>query len=179
MLLLLPRPAAAAAVAVALLYCAHDMRYCTRFVATLPPPMISHRRRFCCPSRYHNNTTTTMLVIAITNSTLECLRRCDLLLCNRRCKLLHIGTASMARLLLLNAIVRTISHHNARYHTIVRRFVVVHVLLRRFLLLFIPKNKVTAERKLRFLSKTGDRNGKYRNPEDSGRNRQPRLEYLP
>ena len=101
------------------------------------------------------------------------LRRCDLLLCNRRCELLHIGTASMARLLLLNAIVRTISHHNAQYHTIVWQFVVIHVLLRRFLLLFIPKNKVTAERKLRFLSKTGDRNGKYRNPEDSGRNRQP------
>ena len=48
------------------------------------------------------------------------------------------------------------------------------VLLRRFLLLFIPKNKITAERKLRFLSKTGVRNGKYRNPEDSGRNMQPR-----
>jgi len=47
------------------------------------------------------------------------------------------------------------------------------VLLRRFLLLFIPKNKITAERKLRFLSKTGVRNGKYRNPEDSGRNMQP------
>ena len=50
------------------------------------------------------------------------------------------------------------------------------VLLRRFLLLFVPKNKVTAERKLRFLSKTGDRNGKYRNPEDSGRNMQPSLD---
>ena len=49
----------------------------------------------------------------------------------------------------------------------------VFVLLRRFLLLFIPKNKITAERKLRFLSKTGVRNGKYRNPEDSGRNMQP------
>ena len=48
------------------------------------------------------------------------------------------------------------------------------VLLQRFLLLFIPKNKVTAEQKLRFLSKTGVWNGKYRNPEDSGRNMQPR-----
>jgi len=47
------------------------------------------------------------------------------------------------------------------------------VLLQRFLLLFIPKNKITAEQKLRFLSKTGVRNGKYRNPEDSGRNMQP------
>ena len=47
------------------------------------------------------------------------------------------------------------------------------VLLRRFLLLFIPKNKITAEQTLRFLSKTGVRNGKYRNPEDSGRNMQP------
>jgi len=47
------------------------------------------------------------------------------------------------------------------------------VLLRRFLLLFIPINKITAEQKLRFLSKTGVRNGKYRNPEDSGRNMQP------
>ena len=30
-----------------------------------------------------------------------------------------------------------------------------------------------SERKLRFLWETGDRNGKYRNPEDSGRNMQP------
>jgi len=42
------------------------------------------------------------------------------------------------------------------------------------LLLFVPKNKVTAERKLRFLWEKGDRNGKYRNPEDSCRNMQPR-----
>jgi len=48
------------------------------------------------------------------------------------------------------------------------------VLLRRFLLLFIPINKITAEQKLRFLSKTGVRNEKKRNPEDSGRNMQPR-----
>ena len=34
---------------------------------------------------------------------------------------------------------------------------------------FIPKNKVTVEQKSRFLCKTGDRNGKCRNPEDSGR----------
>ena len=31
---------------------------------------------------------------------------------------------------------------------------------------------------MRFLSKTGDRNGKYRNPEDSGRNWQPRVRRL-
>jgi len=49
----------------------------------------------------------------------------------------------------------------------------VFVLLRRFLLLFIPIYKITAERKSRFLSKTGVRKGKYRNPEDSGRNMQP------
>jgi hypothetical protein len=40
---------------------------------------------------------------------------------------------------------------------------------------FIQKNKVTVEQKSRFLCKTGDRNGKCRNPEDSGRNMQPRV----
>ena len=48
------------------------------------------------------------------------------------------------------------------------------ILLQRLYSFFFQKLKVTAEPILRFLWKTGNRNGKYRNPEYSGRNMQPR-----